>query len=139
MKEYECPAVMDNLRHLLALAAEEMIACGTETSLRQRLFVVLEELFNNVALYAYQDQPEVGPVRMRLVADEEAIHLRIEDRGVPFNLLEYDDAKRVRNLMDLEEGGEGIFLIKSLSREVRYERLNNWNRVDSIIEGPLGS
>ena len=49
MKEYECPAVLDNLRPVLAVAAEELIASGTETSLRQRFFVVLEELFNNVA------------------------------------------------------------------------------------------
>lgn len=139
MKEYECLAVMDNLRPMLAIAAEEMIAHGTETSLRQRLFVVLEELFNNVALHAYETLPDAGPVRMRLLADEDAVHLRIEDRGVPFNLLEYEDERNFENILDMPEGGEGIFMVKSLSREVRYEWINGWNRVDAIIDGPLPS
>lgn len=136
MKEFEAQALPDNLRPFLALAAEEMIARGTETSLRQRLFVVLEELFNNISRYAYQSGP-AGPVRMRFAADEDAVELCMEDEGDPFNLLEFDDAKRVKNLLDLEEGGQGIFLIKSLSTSVRYARVNGWNRVDVLIDGVL--
>lgn len=137
MKEIECPAVIENLRLTLSAAAEELIAQETETPLRQRLFVVLEELFNNAVYHAYKGSPQIGPVRIRLIADQDAVHLRIEDQGPAFNLLEFDDTKRVSNLMALEEGGEGIFLIKTLSQSVAYERVNGWNRVDIVIGGTM--
>lgn len=135
MREYQAPAVMDNLRPLLALAAEEMIARGTETTLRQRLFVVLEEIFINVVVYAYASTSENGPVRVRLLADEDAVHLRVEDRGSPFNPLEYIDTRTFDDILEMEDGKEGIALIKALSRDVHYERLDGWNRLDVIIDG----
>lgn len=134
MKYYECPAVENELRRLLALAAEDMLAAETEIPIRQRLFVVMEELFNNTVMHAYKHAPSPGPVRIRFIADLDAVQLRMEDRGEPFNLLEFDDSQRIQNVMNLEEGGEGIFLIKTLSSSVEYARVNGWNRVDILID-----
>lgn len=134
MKYYECPAVENELRRLLALAAEDMLAAETEIPIRQRLFVVMEELFNNAVMHAYKNTPGPGPVRIRFIADLDAVQLRMEDRGEPFNLLEFDDSQRIQNVMNLEEGGEGIFLIKTLSSRVEYAHVNGWNRVDILID-----
>lgn len=133
MKEFECPAVMDNLRPVLAMASEEMIAASTLTEVRQRLFIVLEEMFNNVALHAYAGQPVPGPVRLVLVAEEDFVSLRIEDKGQMFNPLELDDAHRLANLENMQEGGEGIFLVKTLASSVSYQYANGWNIVEITI------
>ena len=132
MKEYECPAVPDNLRPVLAVAAEELIASGTETPLRQRFFVVLEELFNNVALHAYKDQLEAGTVRLAIKASQDYVELTVMDQGPPFDLTTYDDANR------LQRGGAGIFLVKTLSSALAYRRENGWNIVTSVMELPPG-
>ncbi len=132
MKVIEVTATINNLRLVLASAAEEMMAAQTETSLRQKLFVILEELYNNVALHAYSGQ-KAGIVRIELMADESTIQLRVADQGPPFNPLEYDDSQRLQNVLDLKEGGEGIFLVKTLSSQVEYDYSNNWNRLDVII------
>ncbi len=132
MKIIEVTATMNNLRLVLASAAEEMMAAQTETSLRQKLFVILEELYNNVALHAYNEQ-KAGIVRIELMADESTIQLRVADQGPPFNPLEYDDSQRLQNVLELKEGGEGIFLVKTLSSQVEYEYSNNWNRLNVII------
>lgn len=135
MKEMQCAAVMDNLRPVLAMASEEMIARSTEISVRQRLFVVLEELFNNVALHAYAQNPSPGPVHICLTAEEDFIRLRIEDQGIPFNPLEKDDASRLANLDNMQEGGEGIFLVKTLTSSFTYEFADGWNKIEVEITG----
>ena len=138
MKEFECPAVLDNLRPVLALSSEEMIACSTLTGVRQRLFVVLEELFVNSVTHAYAGQATPGPVRVRIVADEDMVTLRISDRGSPFNPLELDDARRLANLENMQEGGAGLFLVKTLSQSVEYEYASGWNCVTVVIAAREG-
>ena len=136
MKEYECPAVLDNLRPVLAVAAEELIASGTETSLRQRFFVVLEELFNNVALHAYKDQPEAGTVRLAIKASQDYVELKVMDQGAPFDPTTYDDANRLQRLESMQLGGAGILLVKTLSSSVTYRREDGWNAVTAMLELP---
>ncbi|MCR5170332.1 MAG: ATP-binding protein [Desulfovibrio sp.] len=138
MKEYECPAVPDNLRPVLASAHEELIASSTETPLRQRFFVVLEELFNNVALHAYGNKP-AGPVRLTIKASQDYVELTVMDRGEPFDPTAYDDASRLHKLAAFQLGGAGIFLVKSLSSALSYRRENGWNIVTAVMELPHGS
>lgn len=124
---------MDNLRPVLAMASEEMIAASTLTEVRQRLFIVLEEMFNNVALHAYAGQPLAGPVRIVLVAEEDFVSLKIQDRGQRFNPLELDDSRRLANLENMQEGGEGIFLVRTLTSSISYQYANGWNIVEMTI------
>lgn len=138
MKEYECPAVPDNLRPVLAVAAEELIASGTETPLRQRFFVVLEELFNNVAMHAYRSRVLPGPVRISIKASQDYVELTVMDQGPPFDLTTYDDANRLQRLENFQPGGAGIFLVKTLSSALAYRRENGWNIVTSVMELPPG-
>ena len=133
MKQYQCPAIPENLRPVLSVVGEEMIACGTETGLRQRVFVILEELFNNVALHAYADRSSPGPVIITLLADMDSVQLQLADQGVAFNPLLVDDTNRLLRLEQMEEGHEGIFLVKTLASQVDYEREDGWNRVTVLV------
>ncbi len=132
MRTLEITATMENLRLVLASAAEEMMAAETEITLRQKLFVILEELYNNVALHAYAGR-KTGVVRLELLADPNTIQLGIADQGPPFNPLEYDDSQRLQNVLELKEGGEGIFLVKTLATQVDYSYVDSWNRLDVLI------
>ena len=138
MKEYECPAVPDNLRPVLAVAAEELIASGTETPLRQRFFVVLEELFNNVAMHAYRSRVLPGPVRISIKASQDYVELTVMDQGPAFDPTAYDDSDRLRRLESFQPGGAGIFLVKALSSALSYRREDGWNVVTSVMELPPG-
>ena len=80
MKTCEYPAIQENLRPVLSLLSEEMIACGTQTTVRQKIFIILEELFFNTVEHAYANAAP-GPVRVTLVADMDAADLVVEDKG----------------------------------------------------------
>ncbi len=136
MKEYECEASLDNLQQILALASEEMTVAETEVEVRQKVFIVLEELFNNIVNYAYINKEidkEFAIVKFWFIAEQDSIMLRLFDRGEAFNPLLHDDQNRLDNLDILQEGGAGIFLVKSLSSSVRYERENDFNMIEVII------
>ncbi len=132
MKDFECIAIQDNLRPVLAMAAEQLLAADTDMTVRQKLFVILEELYNNVALHAYADRI-AGTVRISLLADYDAVQLKIQDQGPPFNPLEHDDSQRLQNLLDMKEGGEGIFLVKTLAAKVEYDFIDEWNCISVLI------
>ena len=133
MKTCEYPAIQENLRPVLALLSEEMIACGTQTTVRQKIFIILEELFFNAVEHAYANAPAPGPVRVTLVADMDAADLVVEDRGTPFNPLEVDDTDRLKNLETLTEGHAGIFLVKTLATSLDYSYENGWNRIRVLV------
>lgn len=136
MKEIQCIAIKENFRTLLSMATEEMVMAQCPTSLRQRLFIVLEELFLNVANHAYKDQPEPGILKVKIQANEEAIELCIEDRGIAFNPFEHEYEKKEKNLDNFEAGGEGILLVKSLSAQYKYTYIPPWNRIEILLETP---
>lgn len=138
MKEIQCIAIKENFRTILSVATEEMVMAQCPTSLRQRLFVVLEELFLNVANHAYKDQPEPGILKVTINANEEAIELRLEDKGIPFNPFEqeYERADKSFENFDFEIGGEGILLVKTLSAQYKYTYVAPWNRIEILLETP---
>ena len=135
MKICEYPAIAENLRPVLTLIAEEMTSCGTQTRLRQKLFIIIEELFNNSAMHAYAGLPTPGPVRVTFSCDTDSASLLVEDRGVPFNpLKDVDEGRRIRNLETFTEGGEGIHLVRALASSIEYTHENGWNKVSVLVD-----
>ena len=132
MKTCEYPAIQENLRPVLSLLSEEMIACGTQTTVRQKIFIILDELCVNAGEHAYATAAP-GPVRVTLVADMDAADLVVEDKGTPFNPLEVDDTDRLKNLETLTEGHAGIFLVKTLATSLDYSYENGWNRIRVLV------
>jgi phosphoserine phosphatase RsbU/P len=95
--------------------------------------LVLEELFTNVVFYAFDDQEEHRITLDLTLKDKHQLHIRLEDDGKPFNLLE----KEVKNVFDqpLEErqiGGLGIHFIREMMSSVEYHRTGDKNIVTLI-------
>lgn len=90
--------------------------------------LVLEEIFTNIISYGHEDNKS-HLVQFFLQCNQESMTIRIEDDGVPFNLLE---AKTVDLNADIEKrsvGGLGIHLVRKLMDEVTYQRVGAKNVV----------
>ena len=96
----------------------EEYACPMETQMQVRL--AMEEIFVNIANYAYH--PEVGEVEVRYDVTNDPLLLTIQflDSGVPFNPLAKEDADTSEEALMEREGGLGIYLVKNLMDDVRY-------------------
>ena len=104
-----------------------------EKNQSMKLDVVIEEIFVNIAKYAYDD---VGDVLIEVLFDKNKLILTFEDEGNPFNPLEKDDPDTSLSSDDRQIGGLGIFMVKKMVDKVKYEYKDNKNIL--IIEKKFG-
>lgn len=84
----------------------------------------LEEVFVNVAKYAYDEK---GTVEVSLSNDKSKVIFVFRDSGKPFNPLEKADPNINASSDEREIGGLGIFMVKKIMDEVHYEYKDNKN------------
>ena len=94
---------------------------------QMQLDVALEEMFINVANYAYS--PEKGDVCIEIESSDNknGVIVTLTDSGVPYNPLEKPDPDITLSVAERQIGGLGIFMVKKSMDEVSYEYKNNQN------------
>jgi anti-sigma regulatory factor (Ser/Thr protein kinase) len=99
-----------------------------------RISVIIDEIFANIASYAYGQAGGGVVVRVTLADD---IVIAFEDSGIPYNPLAAADPDVTLSAEDREIGGLGIFMVKKLMDAVEYRREDNKNilTVRKTIEG----
>ncbi|MBP5446357.1 MAG: ATP-binding protein [Acholeplasmatales bacterium] len=84
----------------------------------------LEEVFVNVAKYAYDDG---GEVEVILSNDKTKVTFVFRDSGKPFNPLERQDPDINASSDEREIGGLGIFMVKKIMDTVDYAYIDGKN------------
>ena len=84
----------------------------------------LEEVFVNVAKYAYDEK---GTVEVSLSNDKSKVIFVFRDSGKPFNPLEKADPNINASSDEREIGGLGIFMVKKSMDVIEYEYKDNKN------------
>ena len=100
------------------LQRPEIAACPKNTQLQLRLAV--EEVFVNIASYAYD--PAIGPaeVRCEVLDDPLRVVIQFLDHGKPFDPLAREDADTSEEALMERIGGLGILLVKETMDAVSY-------------------
>ena len=116
----------------LASAVEDL---GMEedwpTALTFQVNLAIEELWLNVLHYGHDGGSH--EVKIRLTSEAEALTIEITDDGKPFDPL--NDAVLPDVTVALDErdvGGLGIYLVRKMMDELRYERENGKNRLTMV-------
>ena len=94
--------------------------------------VAIEEVFVNVARYAYESGE--GDVTLEIGFDKESrnITFRMRDKGVPFDPLKKPDPDITLSAEEREIGGLGIFITKKTMDKVEYTYENGENTLTMI-------
>jgi len=121
MKELVLGAKTENLDTVLEALGEELDSADCPMKTRFQLEVAVEELFVNVANYAYA--PNEGDVTVRIDVSQEpaGVTVTLIDSGVPFDPLAKPDPDVANTLEDQKIGGLGIFMVKKSMDEVTYD------------------
>ena len=88
--------------------------------LQMAICVAIEEVFVNVARYAYQDGEGEVSLGIGLEPESRTVTFRLSDRGVPFDPLKKPDPDITLSADDREIGGLGIFITKKTMDSVEY-------------------
>jgi len=103
---------------------------------QHQLDIAVEELFVNVAHYAYPeatpDNPGMVYVSYTYSADPPSITVDIIDEGIPYDPLAKPDAVTPDDIAEVPIGGLGILMAKRSVDEIRYERIDESNVVTIV-------
>jgi len=122
------PAKVEELDNVLDFinAGLEEAECGMKDQMQ--IAVAVEELFVNVAHYAYGKDSGEGDCEVVLNMDNEGyFSISFRDLGTPFDPLAKEDPDVTLSAEDREIGGLGIYMVKKFMDKVTYERDGQYN------------
>ena len=108
----------DNTGKAMSFVDAELTRHDFPADLKPEILIAVEEVFVNIASYAYKPEEE-GYVKLSVMVDDKAI-IRFKDSGKPFNPLEISDPNLDAPIVEREIGGLGIHFVKNLMDEVDY-------------------
>ena len=130
MTEKIFPAVVESFPLASDFIEGELQTAGVPKQTVLQVLTAFEELFVNVALYAYPKGE--GDVMADIAATDGRIVCVLKDSGIPFNPLEKEDPDITLPLAKRGVGGLGIFMVKKLTDEVAYEYKDGMNVVTFV-------
>ena len=125
-QELNIEATLDNLDTVMDFVTENIEGCGCGMKTQMEIEMAIEELFVNIAKYAYN--PEVGPatVRVDVPKDPLCVVITFIDNGKPYDPLSKADPD-LDQTADDEVGGLGIFMVKKTMDNISYEYKDGQN------------
>lgn len=128
MTEKHFPAVLDQLEPVQIFVLDQLKDFPYSERVRAQLDVAVEEIFVNIARYAYPPgQPGWVLIRCQVDRGPLRITLQFVDSGVPFNPLAKRDADITLSAEDRQIGGLGILMVKRPMDEMDYTYENGQN------------
>ena len=121
------PAKIEALSDVLGFVDQTLESFECPMKVQTAVCVAIEEIFVNVAHYAYGDGE--GDMTLGIGFDEESrtITFRMSDQGTPFDPLQKPDPDVTLSAEDREIGGLGIFITKKTMSSVTYAYENGEN------------
>ena len=113
------------LHNVLAYVEEQLEVHDCSPKAQMMISVMVEELFVNIAHYAYPEKEGDAMIGMRFSNGE--VTIALQDSGIPFNPLEKEDPDITLSAEDREIGGLGIFMVKKSMDSVSYQRVHGDN------------
>ena len=115
-----------NIKSVLDFIKSDMQRCGASQTAQFNMMIAAEEIFTNIAMYAYENTDGAYADICCKVADG-IYYVTFIDGGKEYNPLLQDDPDVNMPLKDRKIGGFGVFLAKKMSDELTYRRENRQN------------
>ncbi len=129
MKEITVDATIENMNTVTAFVDDflDQIACPMKSKIQ--INIVIDEIFGNICHYAYKDSVGAVTVRVESGNTPKAVFLTFTDNGIPYNPLDTEDPDITSSSEERKIGGLGIYLVKKNMDEMKYEYVNQQNRL----------
>lgn len=127
MKELTIDATADNIQIVTEFVDKQLEGFGCPMKAQSQIDIAIDELFGNIAHYAYK--PEVGPatVRVEVIESPLSVVITFIDHGVPYDPLANEDSDVSLPAEQRKIGGLGIYIVKKSMDEITYEYKNGKN------------
>lgn len=121
MKELVIAADRNNLLKVQSFIDEQLEDAGCPMLTQIAIDVAVEELFVNIASYAYDQEIGVAVVQVEMLDDPLSVEITFIDNGKQYDPLAKPDPDTTLPLKERKKGGLGIFMVKNTMDNVVYE------------------
>ena len=125
--ELELDALVENLTQVTAFVNNHLEAIDCPMKAQMQIELAVEEIFVNIANYAYAPEKGRATVRVEVMDDSVTVTITFIDRGVPYEPLAKEDPDVTLSAQERKIGGLGIFMTKKAMDDVSYEYKDGQN------------
>ena len=122
-------AKIENLDDVLAFVDERLENLGCPIRKKMQIDVAVEELFVNIASYAYGPEGGTASVEVTAASDPHRVSITLSDSGTPYNPLLREDPDVTLPAEKRGIGGLGIYMVKQSMDDVTYEYRDGRNNI----------
>ena len=127
MKELTLEATIENIAQVTEFVNALLDADDCEIRTRRMIDIVIDELFSNIARYAYAPKTGMATVRVTMRQNPRAVEIAFVDSGVPYNPLTHEMPASDLSPKMRKAGGFGISIVKRSMDNFRYEYVDGCN------------
>lgn len=124
-KKLTVDATNENLREVMSFVDDILEQNGCTQKAQMQLDLAVEEIFVNIANYAYPDG--TGKAEITVSVENSEVKIELKDSGIQYDPLAKDDPDISLSADDRDIGGLGIFLTKKNTDSVSYRYENGQN------------
>ena len=127
MNEFVIEATRENLPKVISFVNEHLEAADCNMRTQIQIDIAVEELFINIASYAYD--PEIGTAVVQVTVTDEPLSVEITfiDNGRQYDPLAKEDPDITLPINKRKKGGLGIFMVKKSMDDIHYEYADGKN------------
>ena len=127
MRELTVEAKLDHLDEVLAFVDSSLEEMECPIKAQMQIDVAVEEVFVNIASYAYAPGTGSATLQIETEQDPPAVAITFIDSGVPFDPLLKPDPDVTLPAEERQIGGLGIYMVKKSMDSMEYERRDGKN------------
>lgn len=121
MNELTIEATPENVDQVIEFIDEQLVEAGCGMNERMTIETAADELFANIANYAYNPETGYATVRVDVIEEPLSVEITFIDNGVPYDPLANEDPDTTLSVEDRPIGGLGILIVKKSMDKVSYE------------------
>ena len=120
MNQIKVDAAVEQLAAVLEFVHQQFAEDSCSPRWLMQLDLALEELFVNIANYAYAPETGTATISAGMLPDAQTLEVTLIDSGTPYDPLARKDPNVNIPLQDRVPGGLGIFLAKKNTDALQY-------------------
>lgn len=121
MKELTIDATIENIAAVTSFVDGELERLDCPMKTQMQVDIAIDELFGNIANYAYYPDIGAATVRVEITENPLAVVITFIDSGVPYNPLAKEDPDITLSAQERQIGGLGIYMAKKTMDDITYE------------------
>ncbi|MBR4961692.1 MAG: ATP-binding protein [Clostridia bacterium] len=127
MKELTIAAAVENIDTVTDFVNEQLEAIDCPMKAQMQIAIAIDEIFSNIAHYAYGTETGQATVRVEALEDPESVMITFMDNGVPYDPLAKADPDTTLSADEREIGGLGIYMVKKTMDHIAYAYKDGMN------------